>query len=201
MPAADRVVERRALLLEAGLNLLGTEGWSGTSVRAICQWAQLNARYFYESFDGLDDLVVALYDQLVVDLREQVRAAVETAGDDSRAMLRATVETTIRFIDEDHRRARVMYVEALGNERLNQRRLETGFRIAGYVEADTAWSAKEDQAGMITAFVLVGGFSELLMAWLNGVITISREELADDATELFAAMSDAAATISARRNT
>ncbi len=72
VPAADRVAERRSLLLATALQLLGTDGFSATSVRAICQSARLNPRYFYESFDDLDDLVVALYDQLVAELHAEV---------------------------------------------------------------------------------------------------------------------------------
>ncbi|WP_433872716.1 TetR/AcrR family transcriptional regulator [Saccharopolyspora sp. CA-218241] len=204
VPAADRVAARRALLLDAALELLGTEGWSGTSVRAVCQAARLNPRYFYESFADLDDLVVALHDRLIAELHEEVRAAVRAAGADARAALRATVETTVRFVDEDHRRARVLYVEALGNEKLNRRRLETGFSIASIVESDAAGrnrsaASEGGRIGAIMSFMLVGAFSELLVAWLDGVLDVERERLVDDATEIFAAMGDAAARISARR--
>lgn len=201
VPAADRVAERRSLLLAAALELLGTEGWSATSVRAICQSARLNPRYFYESFDDLDDLVVALYDQLVAELHAEVTTAVRAVGEDPRAALRAVVETTVRFVDEDHRRARVLYVEALGNEKLNRRRLETGFSIAGYVQADSARrnAPASEQVGMLTGSILVGGFSELLLAWTDGALEVGREQLVEDATELFGAMGDAAAAISARR--
>ena len=64
LSADDRRATRRRLLIDAAFALLGTEGWSGTTVRAVCEAAQLNARYFYESFDDLDSLVVAVYDQV-----------------------------------------------------------------------------------------------------------------------------------------
>lgn len=197
------MAERRALLLDAALELLGTEGWSGTTVRAVCHGARLNPRYFYESFDDLDALVVAVYDRLVDELRAAVRAAVAVAGDDRRAQVRAAVDTTTRFVDDDRRRARVLYVEALGNEALNRRRLETGFAIASFVEADAVERhgrpPKGEQVGRITASVLVGGFSELLVAWLDGRIPVTREQLVDDATELFVGLGDTAARIAAGR--
>lgn len=203
VPAADRVSERRSLLLDAALDLLGGTGWAGTTVRAVCERARLNPRYFYESFDDLDALVVALYDRLVAELRDAVRVAVAAAGDDPRAQVRAAVDTTTRYVDEDRRRARVLYVEALGNEALNRRRLETGFALAGYVEADAAERhgrlPSGEQIGKVTAAVLVGGFSELLIAWLDGRIAVSREQLVDDATDLFVALGDTAAAIAARR--
>ena len=191
----DRRAERRELLVDAAFELLGTEGWSGTTVRAVCAAARLNPRYFYESFDDLDALVVAVYDRLVGELREQVESAVAAAGDDRRAALRAAVETTVRFVDEDRRRARVLYVEALGNEALNRRRMETGFAITEFVAGGTG------EVGRMAAAVLVGGFSELLVAWLDGKVRVSRERLVDDATELFVGLAATASSIAAGRRT
>lgn len=192
MPAEDRRAERRRLLLDAALELLGTAGWAGTTVRAVCAEARLNPRYFYESFDDLDSLVVAVYDRLVAELAEEIQLAVEVADPDPRSQMRAVVEHTVRFVDEDRRRARVLYVEALGSEALNRRRIETGFAIVASVE-------RAGQVGQIAAAVLVGGFSELLVGWLDGKVDVSREQLVDDATELFVALGAKAAAMAARR--
>ena len=203
VPADERAASRRTLLLDAAFELLGTEGWSGTTVRAVCAAANLNPRYFYESFDDLDALVVAVYDRLVDELRAAIAEAAAAAGSDPRSLVRATVETTTRFVDEDRRRARILYVEALGNEALNRRRLETGFAIAGYVQDEAAARhgppPHGEQIGAVAAAVLVGGFSELLVAWLDGRIAVSREQLVDDATELFVGLGDTAARIAASR--
>jgi AcrR family transcriptional regulator len=203
VPAADRKAARRDLLLDAALELLGTEGWPATTVRGVCQAARLNPRYFYESFADLDALVVALYDRLVDELTTQVLAAVDAAGGDRRAQVRAAVECTVRFVDEDRRRGRVLYVEALGNEALNRRRIETGFALVEAVERDAAERHGRlppgAPAGRMSAAVLVGGFSEVLVAWLDGRIKVSRARLIDDATELFVALGDATAAIAARR--
>jgi AcrR family transcriptional regulator len=197
VPAEDRRAERRALLLDAGLGLLGSAGWAGTTVRAVCQAARLNPRYFYESFDDLDALVVAVYDGLVDELRRGVEAAVAAApADDRPAQIRAAVEHTVRFVDDDRRRARVLYVEALGSEALNRRRIETGLATAAFIQGA---AAGRDPITPISAAVLVGGFSELLVAWLDGFVDVSREQLVDDATELFVALADSAAHIAARR--
>lgn len=193
VPAEDRRAERRTLLLDAALELLGTEGWAGTTVRAVCQAARLNARYFYESFDDLDALLVALYDKLVFELSAAVEAAVAKAPDPP-AMVRATVESTVRFVDEDRRRGRVLYGEALGNEALNRRRIDAGFAVA-----DLITSQLDDKIFRLGATVVVGGFTELLMAWLDGRIKISRKQLIDDATALFIALGEAAARIAAAR--
>ena len=201
--AADRRAERRTLLLDAAFELLGTEGWAGTTVRAVCQAARLNPRYFYESFDDLDALVVAVYDRLVAELGDQVRAAVRDAGDDTRAQTRAAVDRIVGFVDEDRRRARILYVEALGNEALNRRRIETGHALVAAVEQYTVERhgppAPGEQIGRVGAAILVGGTSELVVAWLDGRIDVSRDQLVDDATALFLAVGEAAAAVAARR--
>jgi AcrR family transcriptional regulator len=203
LAAEDRRAERRALLLDAALELLGTEGWAGTTVRAVCQEARLNPRYFYESFEDLDALLVAVYDHLVEQLGEQVLAAAAAAGDDPRAQVRASLACIVDFVSVDRRRGRVLYVEALGNESLNRRRIETGHALVRLVEQAGAErhgpSRRGERIGMITAAILVGGAAELVAAWLDGRIDVSPEQLVDDATELFLAMGDAAATLAARR--
>jgi AcrR family transcriptional regulator len=203
LAAEDRRSERRTLLLDAALELLGTEGWSGTTVRAVCQEARLNPRYFYESFEDLDALLVAVYDRLVEQLGAEVVAAGLAAGDDPRAQVRACLECIVRFVSDDRRRGRVLYVEALGNEALNLRRIQTSHALVSLVEQAGAERHGQpklgERIGRITAAILVGGAAELVAAWLDGRIDASPEQLVDDATELFLAMGDAAATLAARR--
>jgi AcrR family transcriptional regulator len=204
VPAEDRRAERRSLLLDAAFDLLGTEGWSGTTVRAVCQAARLNPRYFYESFDDLDALVVAVYDRLVAELTTDVLAAIAEAGDDPAAQTRASMSAIVGFVDDDRRRARVLYVEALGNEALNRRRLETGHALVATVEQhgiDRHGRPRTgEQIGRIGAAMMVGGTSELLLAWLDGRIDVPRDQLVDDATALVLALGEAAAGVAARRS-
>ena len=203
MPADARRAERRLLLLDAAFDLLGTEGWAGTTVRAVCQRAELNPRYFYESFEDLDALVVAVYDRIIEELTESVERAQAGAGNAPEAQVRAAVEAIVAFVDDDRRRARIMYVEALGTEALNRRRRATGHALVSAVEEHAAASAHGlppgEQAGRIGAAMLVGGLSELLVEWLDGRITVGREELIDDATSVVLALGEATAALAAGR--
>lgn len=204
VPAEDRRAERRTLLLDAAFELLGTEGWTGTTVRAVCQRARLNPRYFYESFPTLDDLVVAVYDSVVDELTTGVLAAVTAAAPEPRAQLRAAIEHIVDFLDHDRRRAQVLYVEALGSEALNRRRMETGHSLVEVVERVAATRhgppPPGEHIGRLGAAILVGGFSELLLAWLDGRVDVTRGRLVDDATTLFLALGDAVAGVAAARD-
>ncbi len=200
---ADRRIERRALLLDAAFDLLGTDGSAATTVRAVCTRARLNPRYFYESFADLDELIVAVYDRLVDELTRTVVRTIDDAPADHRSQTRAAIERIVVFVDEDRRRGRVLYSEALDNEALNRRRVETGHTLADSVALDAAERygrpPEGEQIGRVGAAVLVGGFSELLIGWLGGRIEITRDQLVDDATALFLALGETAAAIAARR--
>lgn len=189
----ERQRERRNLLIEAAFELLASEGMSGTTVRAVCAHARLNPRYFYESFTDLDELLVAVYDDVFRQLQRRSAKAVAGAEDDAAAM-RASVAATVHFIDEDRRRGRVLYSEALGNEALNLRRVRTGATIVELVLQDNSRrdvGAQDERIGRLGAAVLVGGFSELLVAWIGGRLDLTAEQLIDDTTEVFLAVWDA----------
>ena len=120
-----------------------------------------------------------------------------------RARTRAAIDTIVSFVDEDRRRGRVLYVEALGNEALNRRRIETAHQLVTVVEA----AATErhgplppgEHIGRLGAAILVGGAGEMVVAWLEGRIDVSRDQLVDDATEIFLALGETAGRIAARR--
>ena len=194
IPAEDRRADRRRALVDAGFELLASEGWTGLTVRAVCQEARLNPRYFYESFEDLDALAVAVYDRVVGELAAEVREAQSAAPRDPRSQLEATIDRTVRFVDDDRRRGRVLYVEALGSEALNRRRLEAGHDLV-----ETLGRAGGG-AGRIGAAVLVGGFTELLVAWLDGRIDVPRAQLVEDATTVLLGVGEASGSIVARRS-
>lgn len=204
MPAADRVRQRRELLVQAGFEIMGGDGWSALTIRSVIDRADLNVRYFYESFTDVDSLAVAVYDRVVDDMGEIVLLALEAAGDDPALQARAVVESIVGFVDEDRRRGRVLYVEGLGSETLNRRRVEAGQAVVSFVEQYAAQQSPhpplDDPIGRAGGSIVVGGFSQLLIDWLGGRISMSRDELIDDATELLLAIGEGAAAIAGRRS-
>src|SRR5207244_8675550 len=91
VPATERGAERRARLLEAGLEALGSEGSKGTTVRRVCELARLNPRYFYESFASIDELAVAVFERIVAEAMEAVLEVVARNRDDPEATARAAI--------------------------------------------------------------------------------------------------------------
>ena len=54
------MAERRAAFLEAGFELIGTEGYRAATVRAVCKQAGYTDRYFYQLFGSTEGLLLAV---------------------------------------------------------------------------------------------------------------------------------------------
>jgi len=111
---AERTARRRQQFVEAGLALFGSVGYRKASVRELCRHAQLTDRYFYESFAGTEDLLVAVYGECIARIRAAVVTRVASAPV-------AGAETVLeRALDgfygciEDARLARIVWLEVLG---------------------------------------------------------------------------------------
>jgi AcrR family transcriptional regulator len=191
VPADERRAERRERLLDAGLDLLGTEGWQATTVRGVCERARLNPRYFYESFAGLDDLLIAVFERVAAEILEALMAALAEAPEDAHGKARAAIGAAVELLTDDPRKGRVALIEAMGSEALMRRRLDTldGF---AHLVADTAREfygaeALDEAETQLTAQVLAGGITEAMIAWLEGRLDVTRERLVDHCAALFVA--------------
>ena len=67
---------------------------------AVCAAAELNARYFYESFDDIDALLIAVYDKVGADLAAALAAVRVPDGTDPVKTARIGMEALVGFIDE-----------------------------------------------------------------------------------------------------
>lgn len=202
LAASERSASRRRQLLDAGLDLLGTDGWKATTVRAVCARAKLTPRYFYESFADLDALLVALFDAIADEVAQNVLAAVSPPPGDARSTARAAIAAGVHVLTDDPRKGRVLFAEAIGSEALAARRRTTlrGFAalVAAQGRAFYGISAPTGQHVDPASVMLVGGLAEAFAAWLDGDIRASREQLIDDCTELFLATGQAAVRLAAR---
>jgi AcrR family transcriptional regulator len=191
VPADERRAERRERLLDAALEVLGTQGWQATTVRGICEQAKLNPRYFYESFSGLDELLVAVFDRIAAEAMDAVLRAIAIKPDDPEATARATIGAFVEVMTADPRKGRVAFVEAMGSEALMRRRLDTIQEAAevmtGYARGLQQARGADEETIQLTAQVLAGGLVEALIAWFEGRLEVSRERLVEHCAVLFVA--------------
>ncbi|MER7012814.1 TetR/AcrR family transcriptional regulator [Saccharopolyspora sp. NPDC000359] len=186
-----RRAERRAQLLEAGLDLLGAAGdGPALTVRGACQQAGLATRYFYESFADRDALAAAVYDHVVDHLATTTLEAVTTAGPDERAKVRAGLENIVRTIGQDPRRGRLLFSVSLSSPLLAQRRLDSSRLFAALLggQAQDFYGITDSPHLELTTHFIVGGLAQALTAWLDGTLLLDERELVERCTEVFLAI-------------
>jgi AcrR family transcriptional regulator len=193
----DRAATRRATLVEAGVELLGTLGAAGVTVRAVCRAAKLTERYFYESFDGRDALLRAVHDQVAGEARDAIVAAVASAASpDPERVARAAVAAFTAFLEDDPRRGRVLLSESFTDSVLASHDLELLPAFAALLVAQIRALPDPPDAvdAQLTAVALLGALRTLYLAWLEGDPPISSARLNAHAARLVVA----AARISSR---
>lgn len=188
-----RKAERRAQLIEAGLDLLGAAGGdSPLTVRGVCKRAGLAARYFYENFTDRDALALAVYDHVIEGLATTTLEAVTAAPPEARAMTRAALENIVHTVADDPRRGRLLFSATLTSPVIADRRLGSTRLFVGLLggQARDFYGLDESANLDLTAQFLVGGLAQTLTAWLDGTLEIDKHDLVDHCTELFLATAD-----------
>jgi AcrR family transcriptional regulator len=187
--ATERTARRRAELMAAAFDLLGTVGWEQATMTAICARAKLTERYFYESFASRDELLVAVFEELSDRIRGVVVDALASAPPDPEGTARTAITVFVDLLTEDPRIGRVAMVESAASGVLRQRRhqilgefadliVERAHEVFG---AD-ALSAPRDR---LNALLFTGGLAEVLTAWLAGEVTASKTDIIETAVNQF----------------
>lgn len=185
-----RVAERRRILIDAGLDLLGTTEPELT-VRGVCRRANVVSRYFYESFADKDELMAAVYDHVIGEIASTTLAAVEASPTSERGRVHAAVRAIVRLVAEDPRRGRLLFSATSSNDVLAAKRAESTKMFAGLLAAQATefyGTAPTDRLDLTTHFA-VGGFAQVLTAWLAGDLTLDEPLVVDYCTDLLLAAS------------
>ncbi|WP_082949001.1 TetR family transcriptional regulator [Mycobacterium sp. 1274756.6] len=172
-----RHAERRARLLAAGIELVGTGGVGALTMRAACRQAQLSQKFFYESFTDTDDLLREVYRttfQRTVDVVEA--ATSQTVPPDHR--LRASVEAAAKLVTDDPRVCRILLVEPVADLRLRHFVRKT---VAGMVSVTVGPPDDSDLSKMHYA-TLFGAIISLFLEWTEGNLGDDRAAFVDHVT-------------------
>jgi AcrR family transcriptional regulator len=199
--SSERGAQRRERFMQAGLELFGTHGYAGTSIRAVSAEAGLNSRYFYESFKSREDLLYWVYRRIIYEIAgasAEGTATATTVEETARAGLRAGWT----ILTEDPRKARVVALEVVGvSDRIERLRRITRHRFADLLFADllarNSPRAADDGPStldpVLAGRALMGGVMDLLIDWINGEFDASLDEIVEHFTQLFVAVATAAA--------
>jgi AcrR family transcriptional regulator len=136
----ERKAERRRRLLEAGISAFGERGYHAVTVRELCAEAKLTERYFYESFENMPTMFMAVFAEVNLLLRNEVMKAIMLAPKDPLSLAEAYLRAYFTFIREDPKRARIIGFSALA----------VNAQVRLFVE-----KAIEDYANMVRGFMLL----------------------------------------------
>lgn len=190
LSAEERRVQRRTALLDAALEIIGTQGLDKLTVSGMCSEAGLNERYYYESFGSRDDVLTALVDRIAEELVIAIAAALQTAGDDSRAKAHAAITAGIHLLTDDPRKTEVTMVAAMATPQLRARTTETIRVFARLVASEGiefygVTDPAPDPVIDFRATYLVGGLVQTLTGWVRGDLPIDRDQLIEYTTDVF----------------
>jgi AcrR family transcriptional regulator len=186
----QRVADRRERLLEASLEVFTSRTFHGAKVRDICQEAGLTERYFYESFGGKQDLLMALADMIVEDFVNAALPSIALVTDDLDTAIEGAMSAVVHSLTDDPRRARILFVESVGiSPAAEAKRRSVIGRLATVIQAAAApafgeWVTESVEVELI-ARSLIGAASELIIAHIRNELPIGQEELIKNMTRLF----------------
>ena len=169
---SDRRAARRRLLVRTGFELFGDGGEAAVTVRSVCRTAELNSRYFYESFTDIDGFFGALYDEVLVELGAVLTAAMVKFPDANRARLRAGIRVILEFTAADRRRGRVLFAGAGTNPVFAIRRAAATAALRRMILADLRRvdPQSDPMSREVQAAIFVGALSEMAREWTLGAL-------------------------------
>lgn len=176
----ERRERRRAQLVDAALHLVAEEGAAALKVRAVCERARLNDRYFYESFADCGELLRAAYD---TQLSGGVAALLQAAGQapvQARPRTRAAIEAVFDFIEHDSRRPKLL-IELQTAEALQSRRQDIVQAVAcvmvDQLRILQGEQVTDDLNVNLACLTVVSGLLEVTALWLNHQIDADRDQV------------------------
>ena len=118
----------RRKLIEVSLELSAQKGFSALSLREVAQAAGLTPAAFYRHFRDLEELGLALLDEVGLSLRRFLREARKRAGKQSGLLVQRSVDAFMEYVNENSHLFRLLLGERQG--------ASTAFRKAIHDEID-----------------------------------------------------------------
>lgn len=169
------------------MELFGTRGVGNVTIGEICEAAGLAKRYFYAEFNSLDALLAAVLDDVMESHVSNVLASTDRDPEAWRDWLAASVQA----VGSDPRLARLMLVETFGAEgRLGSVREDIIHRTVDTIMSDLLPAETVRRVDPIrlrmAAYSLSGAVTELLLAWVQGDVAATAQQVTDHLEALFA---------------
>jgi AcrR family transcriptional regulator len=179
----QRTAERRERFLEAGLNVFGNEGFHAATVRKICKEAGLTDRYFYESYNSMEALLIEVYERCLQSIMMRVQSTLLTVNK-TEAPDQLLRELLGHFFTEmeDPRVAKVCMFEAEGvSDRMHNLYNDYICRfVTILLSASQTYTDKwplSDEESEVLGNAIVGGIIQATRNWALNDYHLSKESM------------------------
>ncbi|WP_414828891.1 TetR/AcrR family transcriptional regulator [Alteromonas sp. H39] len=187
---SERAAYRRQRFIDAGIILFGNEGFQATTIRKLTAQTGLTNRYFYESFQDMEDLLIACYETLMSDFREQLQAELDTASESPEKRIRAGLTCFFNAMSKPEF-ARITHSEVLGvSPRVEAvySRYTADFAelLMGYLSpTGTSVSTSDNTQREYVGAALAGAVINAGIVWVRSRYAVSLEEIVDATLTVF----------------
>jgi AcrR family transcriptional regulator len=170
--AAERDADRRARLLDASLDLIGTDGYAATTVEKICSQAGVSTRHFYLLYATKEDAFMDVYRQLMAQSFQAALAALDETADRPLAdRVTAALVAYLGPMFSDPRVARLAFVEIMGvSPRVEELRIGFRERLIGLVEREGRAAVRRREIASrdfrFAALAVVGAANAIVYDWM-----------------------------------
>lgn len=191
--ASTRQAERREKLLAAGIKLIGREGFAATSIDAVCSEAGLTKRYFYESFENSEALLIEAYRAVTREYLNSIMEAARPHLTDSRELVRAGLQQTFSYVKDNPDKARLIMIEAMSRRSQLGRMYGKSYNdfvelLVGFTKPFLAGEGPGDTILAVMARGAIGAIIHLCQGWIATDFKQPIEELVSGTEHIFGGM-------------
>lgn len=180
---SERVAQRRARLLAAGLDMFGTVGYAATTIERVCSTAKVSTKSYYRLYVNKEALFLDLYDDITSrSFTAAVASLQATEGKPMVERIPAAFLAYARPMVEDVRAARIAFVEVMGvSPAVEDRRLTYRESLVAVIEAEggaaVARGEISDRDFRFATFCLAGALNAAAYDWVSRPDRESGEQL------------------------
>lgn len=179
----QRRAERRARLVAAAIAVYGARGYRQATVKAVCEAAGLTERYFYESFENSEQLLITSFNAVTYAVFDEMSLAARTARGGRLGRARAMLDAYFSALQRSPASARVYLVEIRGVSREVDKAFDAALRaiggeVARHIAPEDAMPDELLQAG------IVGGVMHIALRWIDNGYQPPLEAVTDAALRL-----------------
>lgn len=186
------------------MDSMSSNEWRSVTIEQLCKSADLNKRYFYESFADLDAVAAAVVDDIADEVRTSTLAAVTVLAEQSlEQQALVGVTAAVHALVEDPRKARVLLGGVAASPALHTHRRDVmgGLTdvLIGHGRRVHGVELQHDPLAKVTPPFIVGGSADAILAYVNGDVDVTLDELISQLATLWLITGNGAAEVARRR--